>query len=82
MSGGNNGHPCRIPHVITPLHQLIFNLGYFFFLVGMVFEALGVLMAATVQGVFVNSTRVAGNCEKDGDETVTATPEQLNDEVI
>ncbi|XP_048761894.2 sodium-dependent lysophosphatidylcholine symporter 1-like [Ostrea edulis] len=46
----------------------------------MVFEALGVLMAATVQGVFVNSTRVAGNCEKDGDETVTATPEQLNDE--
>lgn len=48
----------------------------------MVFEALGVLMAATVQGVFVNSTRVAGNCEKDGDETVTATPEQLNDEVI
>lgn len=48
----------------------------------MVFEALGVLMAATVQGVFVNSTRVAGDCAKNGEESSTVAPEQLNDEVF
>lgn len=46
----------------------------------MVFEALGVLMAATVQGVFVNSTRVAGDCAKNGEESSTVAPEQLDDE--
>lgn len=48
----------------------------------MVFEALGVLMAATVQGVFVNSTRVAGDCAKNGEESSTVAPEQLDDEVF
>lgn len=48
----------------------------------MVFEALGVLMAATVQGVFVNSTRVAGDCAKNGKESSTVAPEQLDDEVF
>ncbi|XP_062600729.1 sodium-dependent lysophosphatidylcholine symporter 1-like [Saccostrea cucullata] len=46
----------------------------------MVFEALGVLIAATVQGVFVNSTRVAGDCKDDGNGSSVVSPEELKDE--
>ena len=44
----------------------------------MVFEAIGVLLAAVVQGQFVNAHRMAGDCE-DGD--TTPSPDQLDKQV-
>ncbi|KAK3089836.1 hypothetical protein FSP39_006949 [Pinctada imbricata] len=42
----------------------------------MVFEAVGVLLAAVVQGQFVNKYRTAGDCKKD----TTSSTEQINDQ--